>query len=70
MSDLSWVRLLPEVGDPILLKLRLIEARELAWRAEAVLLRRERRALVREVRSLWSDDDIVAAGALAREMRK
>lgn len=67
MSDLSWIKLLPEVGDPILLRLRMIEARELAMRAERVLLRRERRALVREVRAHWSDVDIVAARALACE---
>ena len=40
MSDVSWVRLLPEVGEPILHRLRLIETRELAvaasWCCSAV----------------------------------
>lgn len=65
MSSMSWVRHLPEVGEPILIRLRMIEARELAMRAERILLRRERRALAREVRQYWADVDIVAARALA-----
>lgn len=70
MSDVSWVRLLPEVGEPILHRLRLIEARELAVAAELVLLRSERRALVRDVRLSWSDSEIAAARAAPVEQAR
>lgn len=61
MSDLSWLRFLPEVGRPILDRLTDIEARERAVAAEALALRRARRALVRDVRVIWSEADVALA---------
>lgn len=57
----DWVGNLPEVGDPMMLQVMLIKKieREIEQLNEAVRL--ERKALRKEVSSLWTADEIIAA---------
>ena len=64
------VRLLPRLASRSCIGFALIEARELAVAAELVLLRSERRALVRDVRLSWSDSEIAAARAAPVEQAR